>query len=66
MSIPRDGTSPSKDFLLAFEGLGERGGGGSSVTDVKATIPSKEAAGREHVDDDNDDCPPVKITINRR
>jgi hypothetical protein len=33
-----------RDFLLVFEGLGERGEGGS-VTDVEATIPSRKPPG---------------------
>jgi hypothetical protein len=36
--------SEYRDFLLAFQGLGERGGG-SSATDVKATIPSRKPPG---------------------
>ncbi len=37
--------SEYRDFLLMFEGLGERGGGGSSVTDVEATISSRKPSG---------------------
>ena len=37
--------SEYRDLLLVFEGLGERGGGGSSVTDVEATIPSRKPPG---------------------
>jgi len=34
-----------QDLLLMFEGLVERGGGGSSATNIKATIPSTRPPG---------------------
>jgi len=37
--------SEYREFFLAFEGLGERGVGGSSATDVEATIPSRKPLG---------------------